>query len=96
MVKDIKKIDEKDLAVKTAAQAEQILVEQEGEAAAVQEEAAAPEAPAGAPAGGQPGQRGGRRRGQRFPCDSREFGPDSPGSSAPRTRGGLPVSKSRR
>jgi small subunit ribosomal protein S5 len=61
MVKDIKKIDEKELAVKTAAQAEQIL-EQEGEAIAVPEEVA-PEAPAaGQPAGGAPG-RGGRKRG---------------------------------
>ncbi len=61
-MKEIKKIDEKDLAVKTPAQAEQIL-EQEGEAIAVPEEVAAAEVPAvGQPAPGVPG-RGGRKRG---------------------------------
>ena len=63
-MKDIKKIDEKDLAVKTPAQAEQIL---EQEANAVHEEVAAEvtaEAPAvGHPAAGAPSGRGGRRRG---------------------------------
>lgn len=72
MVKDIKKIDEKELAVKTAAQAEQILVEQEGEAAAAVPEEPVVEAPAGAPAAGQPGQRGGRRRGQDRKAPSRK------------------------
>ncbi len=62
MVKDIKKIDEKELAVKTAAQAEQIL-EQEAETIAAPEEAAAEVPAAGAPSGAPPG-RGGRRRGQ--------------------------------
>jgi len=59
-MKEIKKIDEKDLAVKTAAQAEQILL-QEGEAIAVPEEVAA----VGQPAPGAPGAggRGGRKRG---------------------------------
>ena len=58
-MKEIKKVDEKDLAVKTPAQAEQIL-QQESEAIAVPEEAAAE-----APAVSQPGApgRGGRRRG---------------------------------
>jgi small subunit ribosomal protein S5 len=61
-MKDIKKIDEKELAVKTPAQAEQIL-EQEKEAIAVPDEVAAEvpavgQAPAGAPGGGG---RGGRR-----------------------------------
>jgi|GEM_PF-62663 len=72
-MKEIKKVDEKDLAVKTAAQAEQIL-EQEKEAIAAHEEVSTEtvsEAPAiigqpapgvpGAPSG--PGGRGGRRRG---------------------------------
>lgn len=64
-MKDIKKIDEKELAVKTPAQAEQIL---EQEASAVHEEVPvevpAPEVPAvGQPAPGVPGGRGGRRRG---------------------------------
>ena len=64
-MKDIKKIDEKELAVKTPAQAEQIL-EQESEAVAVPEEVAAVEAPppgAGPAAGAPPPGRGGRRRG---------------------------------
>jgi small subunit ribosomal protein S5 len=63
MMKEIKKVDEKDLAVKTPAQAEQIL-EQEGEAIVVPDEAI-PEAVAavGQPvAAGTPG-RGGRKRG---------------------------------
>ncbi len=63
-MKDIKKIDEKELAVKTAAQAEHIL---EQEAIAVHEEVAAEvaaEVPAvGLPAAGVPPARGGRRRG---------------------------------
>jgi len=64
-MKEIKKIDEKELAVKTAAQAEQIL---EQEAIAVHEEVAA-EVAAEVPAVGQPaagvsaGRGGGRRRG---------------------------------
>jgi len=63
-MKEIKKVDEKDLAVKTAAQAEQIL-EQEKEVIAPVAEEAAPEAVA---APGQPGPtgpqgRGGRKRG---------------------------------
>ena len=68
MMKDIKKIDEKELAVKTAAQAEQIL-EQEKEAQASHEEVAEVPAPAevpavGQPAAGAPPARGpGRRRG---------------------------------
>ncbi len=71
-MKEIKKIDEKELAVKTPAQAEQIL-EQEKEAIAAPEEVAAEvaaEVPAvvGQPAaagvpGGPGGGRGGRRRG---------------------------------
>ena len=62
-MKDIKKIDEKELAVKTPAQAEQIL-EQESEAQALPEEVIAPQAPAVAqPAPGAPPARGGRRRG---------------------------------
>ena len=62
-MKDIKKIDEKELAVKTAAQAEQIL-EQEGEAQALHEEVLVPQEPAvGQPAAGAPAGRGGRRRG---------------------------------
>ena len=62
-MKDIKKIDEKELAVKTPAQAEQIL-EQESEAIAAPEEVLAPQAPAVAqPAAGAPPARGGRRRG---------------------------------
>jgi small subunit ribosomal protein S5 len=65
-MKDIKKIDEKELVVKTALQAEQIL-EQEGEAIAVPEEVPV-EAPAvvGQPAAGAAfpaGKGGGRRRG---------------------------------
>lgn len=60
-MKEIKKIDEKELAVKTAAQAEQIL-EQEAETVAVPEEVAA-EVPAAGPAAQAPS-RGGRRRGQ--------------------------------
>ena len=60
-MKDIKKIDEKELAVKTAAQAEQIL-EQEGEAIAVHEEVVAEVSAVGQPAAGAPG-RGGRKRG---------------------------------
>ena len=68
MMKDIKKIDEQELAVKTAAQAEQIL-EQEKEAQASHEEVAEVPAPAevpavGQPAAGAPPARGpGRRRG---------------------------------
>ena len=63
-MKDIKKIDEKELAVKTPAQAEQIL-EQESEAQALPEEVIAPQAPAAVaqPAAGAPPARGGRRRG---------------------------------
>ena len=67
-MKDIKKIDEKDLAVKNAAQAEQIL-EQEKEAIAGPEEAIVEVAAAGPAAGsaagapGGPGGRGGRKRG---------------------------------
>ena len=66
-MKEIKKIDEKELAVKTAAQAEQIL-EQESEAQVlpeVPEEVIAPQAPAvPQPAAGTPsGRGGGRRRG---------------------------------
>ena len=62
-MKEIKKIDEKELAVKTAAQAEQIL-EQEGEAIAVHEEVAAEVPAVGQPAAaGVPGGKGGRRRG---------------------------------
>ncbi|MDE2027506.1 MAG: 30S ribosomal protein S5, partial [Candidatus Omnitrophica bacterium] len=64
-MKEIKKIDEKDLAVKTATQAEQIL-EQEKETTVQEETAEA--APAGAqPEAGAP-QRGGRKgRGERRP-----------------------------
>ncbi len=67
MMKEIKKVDEKDLAVKTAAQAEQIL-EQEGEAA--KEEAVAVAVPAeGQPAGEAPAAPAkGRRRGERRPA----------------------------
>jgi small subunit ribosomal protein S5 len=65
-MKEIKKIDEKDLAVKTPAQAEQIL-EQETEAVAAVEEttvdAPAAAGQAGAPGAGFPGGRGGRKRG---------------------------------
>ncbi len=64
-MKDIKKIDEKELAVKTAAQAEQIL-EQEGEAITVPEEAVSEVPAVGLPAAGVPGVpggRGGRKRG---------------------------------
>lgn len=66
-MKDIKKIDEKDLAVKTPAQAEQIL-EQEKEANISTEETAVVEAAVssqgtGLPGAGGPGGRGGRRRG---------------------------------
>ena len=62
-MKDIKKIDEKELAVKTPAQALQIL-EQEKEAIAGHEEAVAEAPAAGAPAAGGPGGgRGGRKRG---------------------------------
>ena len=66
-MKDNKKNDEKELDVKTPAQAEQILL-QEGEAIAAPEENAA-EIPAvgqpaaGAPGAGGPGGRGGRKRG---------------------------------
>ena len=60
-MKEIKKIDEKELAVKTAAQAEQIL-EQEGEV--VHEEVVAEVPAVGQPAAGIPtGKGGGRRRG---------------------------------
>jgi len=61
-MKEIKKIDEKELAVKTAAQAEQIL-EQEGEAVAVHEEVAAEVPAVGHTAGVPAGKGGGRRRG---------------------------------
>src|SRR3984957_11121079 len=63
-MKEIKKIDEKDLAVKTPAQAEQIL-QQETEAIAAPEEVAAAEVPAvgQSPAGFPGGGKGGRRRG---------------------------------
>jgi small subunit ribosomal protein S5 len=64
-MKDIKKIDEKELAVKTPAQAEQIL-EQEKEAIAVHEEIVAEVPAVGVPAAGIPaggGKGGGRRRG---------------------------------
>jgi small subunit ribosomal protein S5 len=62
-MKEIKKIDEKELAVKTPAQAEQIL-EQEKEAIAVHEEVAAEVPAVGVPAAGVPGGgRGGRKRG---------------------------------
>lgn len=65
-MKEIKKVDEKELAVKTAAQAEQIL-EQEKEAIAGHEETAVEttaEVPAvGQPAAGAPGAKGPRRRG---------------------------------
>jgi small subunit ribosomal protein S5 len=62
-MKDIKKIDEKELAVKTPAQAEQIL-EQEKEAIAVHEEIAAEVPAVGVPAAGIPAPgKGGRRRG---------------------------------
>ena len=61
-MKEIKKIDEKELAVKTPAQAEQIL-EQEVEAVAAPEEVAAEVPAVGQPAGGVPPARGGRRRG---------------------------------
>jgi len=77
-MKDIKKIDEKELAVKTPAQAEQIL-EQEKEAIAVHEEVAPAEAPAAgqAPAtGGYPGGgKGGRKRGgERKPFSKKPTG----------------------
>jgi small subunit ribosomal protein S5 len=78
-MKDIKKIDEKELAVKTPAQAEQIL-EQEKEAIAVHEEVAV-ETPAagqapGAPGAGGPGGRGGRKRpgGDRKPFSKKPTG----------------------
>jgi len=64
-MKDIKKIDEKELAVKTPAQAEQILA-QESESATLPDEAvvAAPEVAAAAPAAGaSPYNKGGRKRG---------------------------------
>ena len=60
-MKEIKKIDEKELAVKTPAQAEQIL-EQEKEAIAVHEEIAAEVPAVGVPAAGIPaGGKGGGR-----------------------------------
>ena len=67
-MKDIKKIDEKELAVKTPAQAEQIL-EQEKEAIAVHDEVAVETPAVGAPAGGGPGGPGGPsgRGGRRGP-----------------------------
>jgi len=71
-MKEIKKIDEKELAVKTPAQAEQIL-EQEHEAISAPDEVAAvAEVPAvGVPAAGIPGGQGGRggrkRGGERKP-----------------------------
>jgi small subunit ribosomal protein S5 len=61
-MKEIKKIDEKELAVKTAAQAEQIL-EQEKEAIAVPEEVGAQAPAVDQTAAGVPPARGGRRRG---------------------------------
>src|SRR5580698_2382231 len=62
-MKDNKKNDEKELDVKTPAQAEQILL-QEGEAIAAPEEAAAEVPAVGQPAAGVPGGgRGGRKRG---------------------------------
>jgi len=64
-MKEIKKIDEKELAVKTPAQAEQILA-QEAESAALPEESVSPAPEAGQPAaaGGAPApHKGGRRRG---------------------------------
>jgi len=62
-MKDIKKIDEKELAVKTPAQAEQIL-EQEKEPIAVHEEVAVEAVVTGHPAPGAPATgRGGRKRG---------------------------------
>lgn len=64
-MKEIKKVDEKELAVKTPAQAEQIL-EQEGEAIAAHEEVAVGAPAVDQPAAGVPddrGGRGGRRRG---------------------------------
>jgi small subunit ribosomal protein S5 len=55
MMKEIKKVDEKDLAIKTAAQAEQAL-QQENEALTAPEETpVAPDAAAGQPAAGVPG-----------------------------------------
>jgi small subunit ribosomal protein S5 len=65
MMKEVKKVDEKDLAVKTAAQAEQIL-QQETEAIIVPEEPAAEAVqPAGRP--GAPAGRGRKQRGERKP-----------------------------
>ena len=63
-MKDIKKIDEKELAVKTPAQAEQILA-QEAEAATLPEEVVpqAPDVAAQPAASGAPFNKGGRRRG---------------------------------
>lgn len=61
-MKDIKKIDEKELAVKTPAQAEQILA-QEAEAAALPEEVAVQTPDVAPPVAGAPFNKGGRRRG---------------------------------
>jgi small subunit ribosomal protein S5 len=83
-MKDNKKIDEKELAVKTPAQAEQIL-EQEKEAIAVPEEIAAEVPAVGVPAAGVPGGpggsggpggRGGRKRpgGDRKPFSKKPTG----------------------
>jgi len=69
-MKDIKKIDEKELAVKTPAQAEQIL-EQEKEAIAVHEEIAAEIPAVGVPAAGVPSQQG--KGGRRRPGDRKPF-----------------------
>ena len=69
-MKDIKKIDEKELAVKTPAQAEQIL-EQEKEAIAVHEEIAAEIPSVGVPAAGVPSQQG--KGGRRRPGDRKPF-----------------------
>ena len=69
-MKDIKKIDEKELAVKTPAQSEQIL-EQEKEAIAVHEEIAAEIPAVGVPAAGVPSQQG--KGGRRRPGDRKPF-----------------------
>jgi small subunit ribosomal protein S5 len=67
MMKEIKKVDEKDLAVKTAAQAEQIL-EQEKETTVPEETADVAVAVAGQQPGPSAGGRGGRKpRGERRP-----------------------------
>ena len=81
-MKDIKKIDEKDLAVKTPAQAEQIL-EQEKEAIICLKKLVAEAACCWSSAGcrsvlasGGPGGRGGRKRGgERKPFTKKPTGP---------------------